>query len=114
MFCCPDSRRVRTGQSESVSEMACGHGLAVVRECKTLMKRGEISASEGGLARFLEPDQPLVGVRAAGADGYGEPIRRVEGMAARYVAAVRAAQPHGPYYLGGFSFGRGRGSVALE
>jgi thioesterase domain-containing protein/acyl carrier protein len=63
------------------------------------------------LARFLAPDQPLVGIRAAGADGYGEPIRRVEDMAARYVAAVRAVQPHGPYYLGGFSFG---GSVALE
>jgi thioesterase domain-containing protein/acyl carrier protein len=63
------------------------------------------------LARFLAPDQPLVGIRAAGADGSGEPSRRVEDMAARYVAAVRAAQPHGPYYLGGFSFG---GSVALE
>ncbi|HTK75750.1 MAG TPA: thioesterase domain-containing protein [Gemmataceae bacterium] len=63
------------------------------------------------LVRFLEPDQPLVGIRAAGADGYEEPIGRVEDMAARYVAAVRAAQPHGPYYLGGFSFG---GSVALE
>jgi thioesterase domain-containing protein len=32
-------------------------------------------------------------------------------MAAQYVAELRAAQPHGPYYLGGFSFG---GSVALE
>jgi thioesterase domain-containing protein/acyl carrier protein len=63
------------------------------------------------LTRFLAPDQPLVGIRAAGVDGYGEPLRRVEAMATRYVAAVRAAQPHGPYYLGGFSFG---GSVALE
>src|SRR5262249_18637573 len=71
---------------------------------------GEV-LSFANLARFLTLTQPLVGIRAAGADGYGEPVRHIEDMAARYVAAVRAAQPHGPYYLGGFSFG---GSVALE
>lgn len=32
-------------------------------------------------------------------------------IAARYLAAMREAQPHGPYYLAGFSFG---GRVALE
>src|SRR5690606_460455 len=39
------------------------------------------------------------------------PLLRIEEMAARHVAAIRSVQPHGPYYLGGYSFG---GSVALE
>ena len=63
------------------------------------------------LAHFLAPEQPLIGIRSAGADGYDGPYRWVEDMAAHYLAEVREAQPHGPYFLAGFSFG---GSVALE
>ncbi len=47
----------------------------------------------------------------AGAAGNGAPPESVEEMAARYVAAVRAAQPAGPHRLAGWSFG---GLVALE
>ncbi len=35
----------------------------------------------------------------------------LEAIAARYLATIREVQPHGPYYLAGFSFG---GRVALE
>jgi thioesterase domain-containing protein/acyl carrier protein len=63
------------------------------------------------LARHFSPDQPFYGIRAAGPDGYEQRCRRIEDMAAHYLAAVRTVQPHGPYYLGGYSFG---GSVALE
>jgi thioesterase domain-containing protein/acyl carrier protein len=63
------------------------------------------------LARRCAPHQPFYGVRAANGEGYQQQPRSVEEMAAQYVKAVRALQPHGPYYLGGYSFG---GSVALE
>jgi len=35
----------------------------------------------------------------------------IEGMAAQYVADIRAFAPHGPYHLGGYCFG---GNVAYE
>jgi len=63
------------------------------------------------LARHLGPRQPFYGIRAAHADHYQPPFRRIEDMAAHYLEAVRGVQSRGPYYLGGFSFG---GSVALE
>jgi amino acid adenylation domain-containing protein len=63
------------------------------------------------LARHLGPDQPFYGLRAAGLDGEDEPRTRVEEMAAAYVAAIRGAQPSGPYRIGGWSMG---GVVAWE
>jgi amino acid adenylation domain-containing protein len=62
------------------------------------------------LARHL-PGQPFYGLDATvGADG-GRSYASLEEMAAAYVDAVREAQPHGPYRLGGWSFG---GLVAFE
>jgi thioesterase domain-containing protein len=63
------------------------------------------------LARRLGPDQPFYGVEARGLAPGEEPGESVEEMAARYLAAVRAVQPSGPYRLGGWSFG---GLVAFE
>jgi thioesterase domain-containing protein len=63
------------------------------------------------LARHFAPDQPFFGLRAPGSDGWAVPYRCIEDLAAFYVGVIRAAQPHSPYYLGGFSFG---GCVALE
>jgi phthiocerol/phenolphthiocerol synthesis type-I polyketide synthase E len=63
------------------------------------------------LARSLGPDQPVYGLQAQGFDGQAEPLSRVEDMAARYIDAVYAVQPNGPYLLGGSSFG---GIVAFE
>jgi acyl transferase domain-containing protein/thioesterase domain-containing protein/SAM-dependent methyltransferase len=57
------------------------------------------------LARALGPDQPFYGLQARGLDGEAPPDATIEDMARRYVAALRSAQPAGPYHVGGFSFG---------
>ena len=46
-----------------------------------------------------------------GLDGRQPPHRRVEDMATHYLGEVRALQPEGPYFLGGFCLGA---YVALE
>lgn len=63
------------------------------------------------LAHHLGADQPFYGLQSQGLDGETQPLSRVEEMAALYVAALRRAQPEGPYWLGGHSFG---GTVAFE
>ena len=63
------------------------------------------------LGRYLDPDQPLYGIQAQGLDGKMPRLDSVEEMAAHYVEEIRELQPHGPYYLGGSSFG---GLVAWE
>jgi thioesterase domain-containing protein len=63
------------------------------------------------LARHLGPDQPVYGLQAQGVSGKHPCHIRVEDMAAHYLTEIRQLQPHGPYYLGGYSLG---GSVALE
>jgi thioesterase domain-containing protein len=63
------------------------------------------------LARHLGPDQPMYALQAQGTDGKHAILTRVEEMAAHYLQELRAVQPHGPYYLGGLSFG---GWVAYE
>lgn len=64
-----------------------------------------------GLAKHLPADRPVYGLQAHGIDGATAPDPTVEAMASRYVAAVQALQPDGPYLLGGYS---GGGVVALE
>ncbi|HEU4558536.1 MAG TPA: amino acid adenylation domain-containing protein, partial [Longimicrobium sp.] len=59
------------------------------------------------LVRHLGAGQPVFGVRDVG-DDMARPITQI---AAEHVAAVRAVQPGGPYYLAGWSFG---GFVAYE
>jgi aspartate racemase len=63
------------------------------------------------LARHMAPDQPFFGIQAQGLDGTEPCLERVEDMADLYLKHLRSAQPEGPYYLGGYSFG---GYVALE
>jgi aspartate racemase len=63
------------------------------------------------LARLVGDDQPFYGLQAQGLDGKFPALARVEDMAAHYVKELQSAQPEGPYYLGGYSFG---GMVALE
>jgi amino acid adenylation domain-containing protein len=63
------------------------------------------------LARRLGPDVPVYGLQAAGLDGRRPPLSSVEDMAEHYLAEIRQVQRHGPYALGGFSFG---GLVAFE
>ncbi|GAA3121371.1 hypothetical protein GCM10020254_80770 [Streptomyces goshikiensis] len=64
-----------------------------------------------GFARHLPDDQPLYALQAAGAEPGTTALRTVEDLADSYLTALRAAQPHGPYTIGGWSFG---GFVAFE
>ena len=64
-----------------------------------------------GLAQSLAPDQPAYGLQAVGLDGKSARHTTVEDMAAHYIQEMRAVQPDGPYYLGGYSMG---GLIAFE
>ena len=57
------------------------------------------------LAHRLPHDQPVYGIQAKGLDGKEELDTRIETMASRYVEAILEQQPHGPYYIGGWSLG---------
>jgi thioesterase domain-containing protein/acyl carrier protein len=63
------------------------------------------------LALAVGHAQPFVGLQPPGLDGDEEPLDRIEDLAARYVEELRRMQRHGPYWLGGHSFG---GLVAYE
>ncbi|HEX6289565.1 MAG TPA: amino acid adenylation domain-containing protein [Herpetosiphonaceae bacterium] len=63
------------------------------------------------LARLLGSDQPFYGLQARGLEAGQTPHQTIADLAAEYVTAIRTVQPHGPYLLGGWSFG---GSVAFE
>ncbi|WP_199296744.1 non-ribosomal peptide synthetase [Leptolyngbya sp. FACHB-711] len=67
------------------------------------------------LAQLLETssavNRSFYGLQPLGLDGKHLPFNRIEAMAAYYITAMRAVQPHGPYFLGGWSFG---GLVAFE
>lgn len=63
------------------------------------------------LARHLDPRQPLFAFQSPGLHGDEAPLGSLEALAERYVGALRAQQPHGPYLLGGWSLG---GAVAFE
>src|SRR5262249_11208288 len=54
---------------------------------------------------------PVIGIQARGLAGEKLPYASVEAMASEYLKEVKARQPHGPYYLCGYSFG---GLVAFE
>ncbi len=62
------------------------------------------------LAHLLGADRPVYGLQAAGLVD-GAPDRRIEDMAARYIAELKRVQPQGPYLLGGWSMG---GVIAFE
>ncbi|HEX4111585.1 MAG TPA: thioesterase domain-containing protein [Stellaceae bacterium] len=61
--------------------------------------------------RSIDTDHPVIAVQAKGVDGLAEPLDRMEQMVDFYLPALRARQPHGPYYFAGYSFG---GLLAME
>ncbi len=63
------------------------------------------------LAGRLGDDQPVYGLQSQGLDGKQALLTRVEDMAAHYLKEIRALQPEGPYYLGGYCLG---GQIAYE
>ena len=65
----------------------------------------------GQLAQHMDSDQPFYGLQSRGLDGVQSPLTSVETMAAHYIREMKRVQPHGPYCLGGYSFGA---NVAYE
>jgi len=63
------------------------------------------------LVPVLGPEQPLFALRHRGTDGRLAPHTDIREMARDTLSDIRKVQPHGPYYLGGFS---GGGVVAYE
>ncbi len=63
------------------------------------------------LANYLAPDQPVYSLKEHSSSQGPTPSRTLPEMAARFVEEMRAHQPTGPYFLGGYSFG---GTVAFE
>jgi thioesterase domain-containing protein len=57
------------------------------------------------LARSLGRERPVYGLQAAGLVEGASPDRTVVQMASRYVTAIRAVRPQGPYHLAGYSAG---------
>jgi len=76
-----------------------------------------VHGHEGGvlfwrdLVEYLPDDQPFYAVQAQGVDGFLPALTDMEDMARLYIDEVRKIQPHGPYYLGGYSMG---GVIAYE
>jgi thioesterase domain-containing protein len=63
------------------------------------------------LARAIDTDQPVYGLPFRGMDGIEKPLDRIEDMAQWFLDAVEKIQPHGPYFLIGYSLG---GLITLE
>jgi thioesterase domain-containing protein/acyl carrier protein len=61
--------------------------------------------------RYIQSEHPIYGLQARGIDGVDEPLDSIEAMAQFHIDAIRELQPHGPYFLIGYSLG---GLVALE
>jgi amino acid adenylation domain-containing protein len=57
------------------------------------------------LALALGVNQPFFGLQYRGVDGLRAPHRDILAMAREFAKDIRQRQPHGPYYLGGFSAG---------
>jgi len=63
------------------------------------------------IVKHLGAGNTIYGMQAKGIDGVEEPLDRIEDMARYSLDAVKQVQPHGPYFLIGFSLG---GLVTLE
>ena len=57
------------------------------------------------LPGYLGEDQPVYGLLHQSQDGKRAQYTEVDTIAAYYLDEVRKVQPHGPYFLGGYSFG---------
>ena len=63
------------------------------------------------LAKYLDPERPVYGIRAIGMDDKQDPQNRIEQMAETYIKEMLAVQPEGPYCVAGVCTG---GTVAFE
>ncbi|MFD4443299.1 non-ribosomal peptide synthase/polyketide synthase, partial [Nocardia sp. NPDC058519] len=66
---------------------------------------GGVSWSFAGLTRHLDPQRPIYGLQSPALTA-DEPLPlTIDAWAQRYIAAIRAVQPQGPYHLLGWSLG---------
>jgi amino acid adenylation domain-containing protein len=63
------------------------------------------------LANYIGNDRPIYGLQSQGLDGKQPPLSSIKDMANHYIQEIQTVQPHGPYFLTGYSFG---GLVAFE
>jgi amino acid adenylation domain-containing protein len=63
------------------------------------------------LCQYLGKEHSVYGLQSQGIDGNTPPLTSIQAMARHYVAEIRAAQPKGPYHLGGYCLG---GTIAYE
>jgi acetoacetyl-CoA synthetase len=59
----------------------------------------------------IESHRPIYGMQVRGIDGIDEPLTSIDERAQYYLDAIQQVQPHGPYFLIGYSLG---GLVTLE
>ncbi len=59
----------------------------------------------------IKSRRPIYGMQVRGIDGIDEPLTSIEERAQYYLDAIQPVQPHGPYFLIGYSLG---GLVTLE
>ena len=63
------------------------------------------------LVTKLDRERPIYGLQAQGLDREKQPLDRIEDMASNFIRSIQTIQPHGPYFLVGYSFG---GVIAFE
>jgi len=63
------------------------------------------------LARRLGEDETIYGIQSLSLDRNEAPLVRMDDISKFYLDEIKTIQPHGPYYLGGYSFG---GRVAFR
>ena len=63
------------------------------------------------LVTKLDRERPIYGLQAQGLDREKQPLDRIEDMASNFIRSIQTIQPHGPYFLVGYSFG---GAIAFE
>lgn len=94
-------------------------GPASIVPLKSVGRRSPIFAVSGHggdvfyfrpLARYLHPEQPVVGVQPPGLDGT-QPLTSIEALAKYQVTQIRQYQPAGPYLVAGHCSG---GTLAFE
>ena len=63
------------------------------------------------LAKYLDPELPVYGIRARGMNDDSVPHNRIEQMARAYIQEMRSIQPEGPYFIAGVCTG---GTISFE
>jgi thioesterase domain-containing protein len=63
------------------------------------------------LVKYMQTPYGIFGLQPKGIEGFDDPCTRIEDTAEFYLKAIVRFQPHGPYFLAGYSLG---GLVALE